>query len=648
MENPKCDFCNSKSKDLSYSSCSHKNCSDCFYKICLYNKDLIQRFNLETKKNSKSKERTNKATDIIETDTKLQLKCLLCPIGILRYTKSEILKKLNTSLTDGSKSKWKKCSYHKIDIDVYCIQCKLMMCLKCFDHHKVIPVFSSHERDKNSIVNLSIPSKLCRIHDEALLKYYCSTCNDPICSLCKSTLHDGHNLICIRDYFLKKKDDIKSKFIRSTFPLEQIYNRIDETNSKLKRKMKKQVTHLRDRIHSVFQNLKEILIEIDNSIEFIEEQSDYNATFSKIIYKKLRDDLADWNSSVDYDKNFDYLEKIPKIFLLSKYNVDIGADLNKRVTYLEDFIEDEWDTKNNLSVFKVRKEIGYIEKVQTIYDHSSTVNKLIQLRDDKLASASADRTIRIWNPQENFRCMYILTKHTKPVTDLIELKDGRLVSSSMDSTITIWNLQESNYKPAKSIEFDNLSIQCLIQLEDGRIALGVNFNIKILDPKKDFKVTDVLNEHSGCIRCLIQLRDGRMVSCGDDKSIKIWRIEPKFECLFTLTNHNKCVYKVIQLRDGRLVSGSADKTIRIWNVEDNFTCTNILDDHDSPIWCLLQLKDCRLASGASDGKIMLWDEQSFNCTYTNSEETGSLKCLIQLRDGRLASGSRDNTIKIWM
>lgn len=58
-------------------------------------------------------------------------------------------------------------------------------------------------------------------------------------------------------------------------------------------------------------------------------------------------------------------------------------------------------------------------------------------------SASADRTIRIWDVDRGV-CLYTLNRHQSPVYSLAFSCDGRLLASgSYDMTVNIWSLEVS-------------------------------------------------------------------------------------------------------------------------------------------------------------------------------------------------------------
>jgi WD40 repeat protein len=63
----------------------------------------------------------------------------------------------------------------------------------------------------------------------------------------------------------------------------------------------------------------------------------------------------------------------------------------------------------------------------TLQEHTSSVSALAMLPDGRLASASYDKTIRVWCPSTG-ACEAVLEGHTDWVNALAVLPDGRLAS----------------------------------------------------------------------------------------------------------------------------------------------------------------------------------------------------------------------------
>ena len=63
---------------------------------------------------------------------------------------------------------------------------------------------------------------------------------------------------------------------------------------------------------------------------------------------------------------------------------------------------------------------------------------VVKLKEDnKIASASFDKTIKIWDIDEK-KCINTIKGHKQDITILYLLSDGRLVSGSTDMKIKIW------------------------------------------------------------------------------------------------------------------------------------------------------------------------------------------------------------------
>ena len=82
---------------------------------------------------------------------------------------------------------------------------------------------------------------------------------------------------------------------------------------------------------------------------------------------------------------------------------------------------------------------NYFELFHTLKGHSDSVNLVIQLKDGRLASASRDTTIKIWDLKTG-EAAQTLKGHSVFIGEVIQLKDGTLASASLDNTIKIWDL----------------------------------------------------------------------------------------------------------------------------------------------------------------------------------------------------------------
>src|SRR6266480_1903317 len=87
--------------------------------------------------------------------------------------------------------------------------------------------------------------------------------------------------------------------------------------------------------------------------------------------------------------------------------------------------------------------------LQTLEGHSDSVRSVVFSSDGlRLASASGDGTIKIWDAASG-QCLQTLEGHSDSVWSVVFSSDGqRLASASGDGTIKIWDAARANaYKP---------------------------------------------------------------------------------------------------------------------------------------------------------------------------------------------------------
>lgn len=175
--------------------------------------------------------------------------------------------------------------------------------------------------------------------------------------------------------------------------------------------------------------------------------------------------------------------------------------------------------------------------MESIKAHDDAINAVIVSVDGTIYTASADRSIKVWERSVKDRkklahgLIATLVKHKSAVNALALNSDGSvLFSGSCDRSILVWEREDS-----------------------------ANYMV----------VTGALRGHGKAILCLIHVND-LLFSGSADRTVRIWQrggAERKFCCLTVLDGHEKPVRSLAAAGGGmKVFSGSFDGEIKVWDV----------------------------------------------------------------------------------
>jgi WD40 repeat protein len=229
------------------------------------------------------------------------------------------------------------------------------------------------------------------------------------------------------------------------------------------------------------------------------------------------------------------------------------------------------------------------------------------------------------------------------ITNQIELIDSV-------STNLLYNFKPPAYDLKgvlnKTIIDNQASIRRLRVLKNGNLVSGSsNGSIQVWNySSKDWPMIASWQAHVGIVGSILILDDSKLVTCGDDKLIKIWS-SINYTLIRNLTAHPSWVYSLASFSNGFFASGYSDKTFKIWNPNDGSLISTKSAGH--LIGSLIVLDNQDICTGGDDFKINIWNYADLSLKATLSGHTGQISSLAKLQNGYLASGSADNRIIIW-
>ncbi|GAB2736387.1 hypothetical protein [Streptomyces bullii] len=288
-----------------------------------------------------------------------------------------------------------------------------------------------------------------------------------------------------------------------------------------------------------------------------------------------------------------------------------------------------------------------------------------------LATASYDRTVRLWDVSDRTRPKPLgapLTGPTSWVSSAVFSPDGRtLAAAGDDGTIRLWDVRDPG-RPSPigtPLAGHQGTIYLVAFSPDGHTlaAAGEDGTVRLWDVTGPGRPEELgaLTGHTAAVRTVAFSPDGRLLAAGgDDNTVRLWdtadprRPEPVGPAL---SGHTDLVHSVAFGPDGRtLASGSADDTVRLWNVAEPERAAPIgspLTGHTGPIWSVAFSPDGRtLAAASADSTASLWNVSDPAYPSQVGEPlaggSGEMYALGFSPDGRtLATGSGDSKVRLW-
>jgi WD40 repeat protein len=280
-----------------------------------------------------------------------------------------------------------------------------------------------------------------------------------------------------------------------------------------------------------------------------------------------------------------------------------------------------------------------------------------------------DSSMRIWDLNTP-ACSVELRGHTKAVWSIIKLGDGRIASASTDGTVRIWNVKDiDRFKAETQLKQQP---QSATQVERYRVTGGIvntsadaydeNYDIDAYLQNPEFRAVGKNEPASLSSSSSVARRYSRPDNVTTINCAVILKDAHGFG------QKRQEIFCLAQMKNGLLLSGGMDGCIVVWDldaidrqresdpscgpIERGISCVvRILSGHSGAVFALCVLAGgdgTTLASAGEDVFIRLWDVDRGVCLSVLRGHTHIVQRLTLLSDGvTLVSGSVDKTIRFW-
>mmetsp|Transcript_23022 Transcript_23022/g.33685 ORF Transcript_23022/g.33685 Transcript_23022/m.33685 type:complete len:506 (-) Transcript_23022:14-1531(-) len=275
----------------------------------------------------------------------------------------------------------------------------------------------------------------------------------------------------------------------------------------------------------------------------------------------------------------------------------------------------------------------------------------------RMASASKDGTVRIWNTT-NGRCETIISGHADSVESVKWGGSGFIYTASRDRTIMVWAIDGHGRSQQKLVRtltghghrINTLALSCDYVLRTGSYRLGLVGSSSDQTTTADDDLESRRQVALERYQAIVGSDGERLVSGSDDFTMFMWRPQEGKTPMTRMTGHQQLVNHILFSPDSRyLASASFDKKVKIWCGKTGrflSTCSG----HVGAVYQVAWSADSAfIVSASKDSTIKLWSvKDTKKSMHTLPGHEDEIYCLDWSPDGtQVVSGSKDRKIKVW-
>ena len=532
-----------------------------------------------------------------------------------------------------SKTKCLVCGkYSSQSKSFFCVNCIRFFCSNCIEHHNKI--------NNNHIIN-QIPKSdtKCNIHNQ---KYnsYCKTCLNDICEECLN-FHNSHNIINYNDLIINDLESINNDIEN----YELIVNFIYENSLELIEKIKK--------MNQRFEKQNKFII---NTLKYYKEIYEKQLSQEELNYSIIQN--LKQNINIPNIKN--KIKEISNLIIKINYEIEYLFNIN--------ILKPEKNLKSQKILFK---------KIESKETNTDSIKCVLVLEDGRIATGSKDKSIKIFDINENSNLNFASFKEIKAtnhVWHMAQFKNSNLICGEDFGIMELFNLKNySLIHKYENVSTNSCAIWNILVLSQSQNILSCcRQGLKIWESSNNYNLIKQLNislipnnivmQNQGLnvMESIFELPNNKIASTSDDSILRFWDINT-YQIICSIDKIGCCSRTGFALisQNSLAIANRYEKKVTIVNIV-NYEINNIFFFNNDTV-CLLYLRDenLLLVGEQNINDISIIDLNNNRCDdifyYKNNEaqfnwvvnDVKGVNAIVRMKNGDFITVTYDKLTELW-
>ncbi|HEV7893284.1 MAG TPA: hypothetical protein VGP08_21890 [Pyrinomonadaceae bacterium] len=336
------------------------------------------------------------------------------------------------------------------------------------------------------------------------------------------------------------------------------------------------------------------------------------------------------------DQSVPYFKAVMRGHEQSVVGVNFSPDGNKIVTASADGTARVWNASTG-------------ERVSLLRDPEGKVNSAaFGPKDDRLIVTTSGRTARIWSIYPP-ATLHVLAGHKGDVTGAQFSPDGRLVvTSSDDETARVWEVETGRQVFELKGHRGAITSATFSPNSNFVVTSSIDGTARVWDAVTGSQ-TALLEGHKNAVNTAAFSPKGDLVvTASSDHEAQIWEVASG-QSVAVLKGHTASVNSAEFSPDGTLiVTSSNDRTARVWDVKSHSTVRTLSGHKAEVVSAQFSRDNVRVITASADKTALVWEAVSGKILFELRGHTNVVNYAVFSPNGETAAtASEDTTARTW-